>query len=230
MNISGKWALVTGSSRGIGKEIVKALADRGCNLILHSRSLNHTTPLAEELSKKGINVHQIECDLADVSKAEFLADRAEELSGGLDIVYNNAAVMTKYRTDYLYAEYDEYNLSFTVNTIVPIIICSKILPKMIERGFGRIVNITSGIKDEPELAPYAVSKAALDKYVYDMTKKLENTGVTMNLLDPGWLRTDLGGEKAPNSVDTVIPGALMPIITDEFACGKLFHAQDYKDK
>ena len=226
MNIKNKWALITGASRGVGKEIAKAMAAEGCNLILHSRSIEHTKILAEEL--KGVKVFQIEGDLSDVSVAEKIADEAERLSGGLDILYNNAAIMTKYRTEYYSAPADEYEKSFVVNTIVPILICNRIIPKMIERGFGRVINVTSGIKDEPELTPYAISKAALDKYVFDLAKKLEGTGVCMNLMDPGWLRTDLGGDKAPNAVESVIPGAMVPVLLDEAVSGKLFHAQDYR--
>jgi NAD(P)-dependent dehydrogenase (short-subunit alcohol dehydrogenase family) len=92
-----------------------------------------------------------------------------------------------------------------------------------------VVNVTSGIKDEPQLMPYAASKAALDKYVYDMAPHLKNTGVLMNLMDPGWLRTDLGGPNAPNPVESVIPGALVPVLLDDDTCGKFFHAQDYRE-
>jgi NAD(P)-dependent dehydrogenase (short-subunit alcohol dehydrogenase family) len=99
---------------------------------------------------------------------------------------------------------------------------------MIERGFGRVVNITSGIKDQPELMAYAASKAALDKYVYDMAPHLAGTGVTMNLLDPGWLRTDLGGPQAPNAVESVLPGAMVPVLLEDGSCGKWFSAQDYR--
>ncbi len=74
---------------------------------------------------------------------------------------------------------------------------------------------------------YAASKAALDKYVRDMATHLKGSGVLMNLLDPGWLRTDLGGPSAPNSVDSVLPGALVPVLLDDETCGKCFCAQDH---
>jgi NAD(P)-dependent dehydrogenase (short-subunit alcohol dehydrogenase family) len=99
---------------------------------------------------------------------------------------------------------------------------------MIERRFGRVVNVTSGVKDQPQMMAYAASKAALDKYVYDMAPHLQGTGVTMNLLDPGWLRTDLGGLQAPNPVESVLPGALVPVLLEDGTCGKWFSAQDYR--
>jgi len=101
---------------------------------------------------------------------------------------------------------------------------------MLARRFGRIVQVTSGIRNEPELMAYAASKAALDKFVRDTVVKLKGTGVTMNLLDPGWLRTDLGGPKAPNPVESVMPGALVPALVADEMQGQWFSAQDYAAK
>jgi 3-oxoacyl-[acyl-carrier protein] reductase len=229
IDIKGKWALVTGASRGIGKQISYGLAEKGCRLILHSRKLEHTKPIAGEIKKRGIEVLELEADLASPSDAKKMAEQALDLSGGIDILYNNAAVMTSYLEPFK-ATAEDYHLSFTVNVISPIMICDVIVPQMIKRGFGRVINITSGIKDEPELMPYAISKAALDKYVKDLAKKFSGTGVIMSLLDPGWLRTDLGGPKAPNAVETVLPGALIPaLLPDGEDSGQLFHAQDYRE-
>lgn len=227
LDLKNKWALVTGASRGIGNKVVTALAEKGCNLVVHSRKIENTNAVAKQLSEKGVKVFQLEAELSEISKVKELALKAEELSGGIDILYNNAAIMTTYRTDIYSAPEDEYINSFIVNTIAPITICNIIIPKMIKRGFGRVVNVTSGIKDEPQLMPYAASKAALDKYVYDMTKHIKGTGVLMNLMDPGWLRTDLGGPNAPNSVESVLPGALVPVLLEDDTCGVLFRAQDY---
>lgn len=228
IDISNKWALVTGASRGVGLQVANALAARGCNLVLHSRNNAHTAPVAQQLSKD-VKVVQLDAELSDIEAVKRMAEKAEQLSGGIDILYNNAAVMTAYRTDFYTATPDEYLKSFLVNTIAPITICNIVIPEMIKRGFGRVVNVTSGIKDEPQLMPYAASKAALDKYVFDMAKHFKGTGVLMNLLDPGWLRTDLGGPNAPNPVESVLPGALVPVLLDEQICGKLFRAQDYNN-
>ncbi len=111
--------------------------------------------------------------------------------------------------------------------ITPIRITYRLLAGMRERAFGRIVQVTSGIQDQPELMPYAASKAALDKFVRDMAPSLRGTGVLMNLLDPGWIRTDLGGPHAPGAVESVLPGALVPALVDGEVQGVLFRAQDH---
>jgi NAD(P)-dependent dehydrogenase (short-subunit alcohol dehydrogenase family) len=228
LDISGKWVLLTGASRGVGRQVAGALADKGCNLIVQSRKLDHTAELVAQLQARGLTVHALEAELSDHKQVIALGREALRISGGIDILYNDAGFMTPYHEDIFVAEASEYALSFAVNTLAPITLCGLMLPGMIERKFGRVVNVTSGIKDQPQLMAYAASKAALDKYVYDMAPHLTGTGVTMNLLDPGWLRTDLGGDQAPNAVETVLPGAMVPVLLEDGTCGKWFSAQDYR--
>jgi NAD(P)-dependent dehydrogenase (short-subunit alcohol dehydrogenase family) len=225
--LQDKWALVTGASRGVGKQVAQALAAEGCKLILHSRDLAHTTAMAAELKSRGITVHQVAAELSDSVAVLRLVDEVKSLCGTLDILYNNAAIMTPYHENYLDVVPSEYALSFQVNTLAPILLCNAFLPEMMAQKWGRIVNVTSGIKDQPELMAYAASKAALDKYVFDMEPKLADTGVTMNLMDPGWLRTDLGGPNAPNAVESVLPGAIVPVLANDGISGQFLHAQDY---
>lgn len=228
LDISGKWVLLTGASRGVGRQVAGALADKGCHLILHSRKLDHTAPMVAEFSARGLTVHALEAELADQAQVVALGQEALRISGGVDILYNNAAIQNGWHEDKFATDPDEYRISFQVNAIAPITLSNLVLPGMIERGFGRVVCVTSGIKDLPELMAYAASKAALDKYVYDMAPHLAGTGVAMNLLDPGWLRTDLGGPQAPNDVTSVLPGALAPILVEDGTTGKWFSAQDYR--
>jgi NAD(P)-dependent dehydrogenase (short-subunit alcohol dehydrogenase family) len=98
---------------------------------------------------------------------------------------------------------------------------------MVQRKWGRIINVTSGVKDQPEMIAYALSKAAVDKFVADTAGHLKSSGVLINLLDPGWLRTDMGGKQAPNAVESVLPGALVPALLDDGTTGQLFRAQDF---
>lgn len=227
ISIDNKWALITGASRGVGKQLARGLAEKKCNLVLHSRSKKHTKSVKRNLEKEDIKVYHLEADFACPESATTLARKAEELSGGIDILYNNAAISVPWREDFN-APVKEYQKVFNVNVIAPIKICDIILPRMQERGFGRIINVTSGIQDQPELTPYAVSKAALDKYVKDMAIKLEGSNILINLLDPGWLRTDLGGPEAPNSVESVLPGGLVPALLEKGkGSGDLYRAQEY---
>jgi NAD(P)-dependent dehydrogenase (short-subunit alcohol dehydrogenase family) len=222
-----KWAFITGASRGIGRQLALGLADQGCHLILHSREKQHTAALEKELSGREGRVVSLAAELSDQGAVDRLVDEALALCGGLDIVYNNAAIMTPFRKDWRATPAHDYRHSFEVNVITPIHITSRVLPGMRSRGWGRIVQVTSGITNQPELMAYAASKAALDKFVRDTAPSLRGSGVLMNLLDPGWLRTDLGGPKAPNAVESVLPGALVPALLDDDTQGKLFCALDY---
>jgi NAD(P)-dependent dehydrogenase (short-subunit alcohol dehydrogenase family) len=98
---------------------------------------------------------------------------------------------------------------------------------MKERGFGRIINTTSGIRNEPEQAGYSASKAALDKVTTDLAGTVDGTDVIISLADPGWCRTDLGGPSAPNDPDSVIPGIVLGAFVNDKKSGRLFGAQDF---
>ncbi len=219
--------MVTGASRGIGRQVSLALANAGCNLVLHSRDVTHTEQLAAELTANAVQVLQIGAELSDQGQVDTLIETVLTKTGGVDILYNNAAVMTPYRSDWLNFPAKDFRLSFEVNAISLIRLCHGLIPAMKVKGWGRIVNVTSGVAKQPEMSAYAASKAAVDKYVADTADELKGHGILMNLLDPGWLRTDLGGPNAPNAVDSVLPGAMVPVLLDDGTTGTLFRAQDY---
>jgi len=226
IDLKGRWALVTGASRGVGLRVARGLAEKGCRMILHSRKLEGTKALADELKSKGIEVSQVAAELIDPNQVEALIKQVKDICGGtLDILYNNAAVMTTYREPYTVTA-QEYTESFAVNCTAPALLCDAFIPAMVKQNWGRVVNVTSGIADQPQLMAYSCSKAALDRYVRDMVSTLEGTNVLINLMDPGWLRTDLGGPQAPNDPDSVLPGALVPVLLEQ-GSGKLYPAQEY---
>lgn len=225
--IKEKWALVTGASRGIGKEIAIALSKLGCNLVLHSRFVEHTNALSDQLSNKGIDTVSLEADLTDPDQVTQLISDIDNAAPQIDILYNNAAIMMPYHDDVWEIPADEFRKSFETNVISQIRLCNALIPSMMERRWGRIINLISGIDQQPQLAPYAISKAALRKFVHDFVPILEGSGVAMNSLDPGWLKTDMGSQEAPNSVASVIPGALVPALLSDGVSGREFQAQDY---
>lgn len=230
IDIKDKWALVTGASRGIGQQIALGLAGLGVNLVLHSSSKGNQMQTKDLLKDSGVQVHGVEGLLDDPGAINAFVTEAERLSGGIDILYNNAALMTP-ETPIFETPQSDYEKSFQVNVYSVIQICAYFAPKMVSRGFGRIINVSSGIKDTPKLDAYSITKAALDKYTRDLAIELEGSGVLANMLDPGWCRTDMGGAGAYNDAASVLPGALIPAMLGkqepEAPKGILFVAQDY---
>jgi NAD(P)-dependent dehydrogenase (short-subunit alcohol dehydrogenase family) len=226
-SLEGKWSLVTGSSRGVGRYLSAGLARLGSNVVLHSRDLAHTEQLAVEIRALGVRVVCVSGELADQAQLDEMLTQALQQAGQIDVVYNNAAIMAPFRENFFDVPAEDYRKSFEVNVISLARICHRLVPPMIARKWGRVINLTSGIQDQPELSAYSISKAAVDKLVRDFAPKLVGTGVQMNLLDPGWLRTDLGGPRAPNDPSAVLPGALVPALLDDGVSGRFFRAQDY---
>lgn len=225
-SLQGKWSFVTGASRGVGAYLAKGLADLGSNLVLHSRDLAHTSDLAARLRVSGVTVVTVAAELSDPTQIDPLLDRVQA-AAQIDILYNNAAIQVPKQAANWQTSVGDLRRSLEVNLISVIRICDRLAPPMQARGWGRIINLTSGIVDQPEQTAYAVSKAGVDKYVRDFAPKLQGTGVQMNLLDPGWLRTDLGGPNAPGHPASVLPGALIPALLDNGESGRFFRAQDY---
>ncbi len=227
VNVKNRWALITGASRGIGRLDALFLAERGCNLILHSRKLEHTSGLLEEVKTFGVEAYAVQAELSKPDEVEAMLNEIDERGTQVDLILNNAGLQIAYRVDYYKTPVADYTDSFQINTISPIMICYHFLPKMIERGFGRILNTTSGIRLEPEQAGYSASKAALDKVTIDLGSKLQGTDVMINLTDPGWCRTDLGGPHAPNAPESAIPGAVVGIFVDDKKSGRYLGAQNF---
>ena len=227
LEIKNKWALVTGASRGIGQEIARALSALGCNLVLHSRSVEHTNTLAGEIIENGAHAVSLAADLSEPDQVTNLLAEIENTVPQIDILYNNAAIMMPFHQDVWNIPALEFRKSFETNVVSQIRICNALVPSMIERRWGRVINLISGINEQPQLAPYAISKAAFKQYSHDLVPILEDSGVAINALDPGWLRTDMGSQEAPGSVDSVIPGALIPVLLSRSVNGKEFKGQDY---
>lgn len=226
-NVNGKWALITGANRGIGYRIAKFMASKGCNLILHSRSLEHTKDVLAQVRAMGVEAFDVEAELSKPEDVRKMIETINASGKPVDILFNDAGLQVAYRVEYYKTPVEDYVTSFYINTIAPMMLCYEYIPKMIERGFGRVINTTSGIRNEPEQAGYSASKAALDKVTSDLAGKLDGTDVIINLTDPGWCRTDLGGPNAPNDPDSVIPGIVLGAFVDDKKSGRNFGAQDF---
>ena len=226
-NVKGKWALITGAARGIGYLTAKFMAEQGCNLILHSRDVAHTEKVLAEVRAAGVAACSVAADLSDPEAVGRMLEEIDGLGVDVDIVLNNAGLQIAYRTDYCLTPVSDYEISFRVNTIAPAMICYHFLPKMIAKGTGRILNTTSGIALDVCQAGYSASKAALDKITIDLGSRVQGTDVMINLTDPGWCRTDLGGTQAPNAPESAIPGIVVGVFVNDGKSGRNLGAQNF---
>ncbi len=200
----GRWVFVTGASRGLGRLCALYMAKAGANLILQARTVEGLEAVADEAEAMGAEVKVFACDLGDEAQVKSMLTEIDALGVRVDIVLNNAGIQVTYRTDYFETPAEDFVESLRVNTIAPALICYHFLPKMIEAGFGRIVNTTSGIALEPQQAAYSAS-----------------------LTDPGWCRTDLGGPQAPNAPESALPGLVVGAFVDDGKSGRIFRAQEF---
>lgn len=201
-DLEGKNALVTGASRGIGRAIALELASRGAKLALVARSHDLLEKLAAEISEGGS--HAIYKSL-DMQQESFIGDLSRWLKSQdftVDILVNNAGI---YATDFIRFDqpdgWDDSDSSFNelwkstlaVNLTAPYLLAKIFAPRMIERNWGRIINISSisGQKAEAYGSAYSASKFGLNGITQSLALELARHGITVNSVCPGWVDTDM---------------------------------------
>ena len=227
ISVKGKWAFISGASRGIGALTAVFMAERGCNLVLHSRDLGHTEQVLQTVRALGVEAYAVQADLARHEEVVGMLGDIEDRGTAVDIVCNNAGIQVPYRENFWQTPVADFDLCFRVNFTAVATICYHFMPKMIERGFGRVINTTSGIMEQPQQAAYSASKAALDKYTTDLGTAVEGSDLLINLTDPGWLRTDMGGPNAPGAPEDSLPGVVVGAFVDDGKSGRWFSAAEF---
>lgn len=206
-------ALITGANRGLGLAIARGLAQRGHDLLLAVRDLQRGRKASLALARAGVNVRLLQLDLTCLdAHADVMATIA---ATPIDVLVNNAGVHAG--AGVLESDLADYRLTMEVNLFAPLRLMQAVLPGMVERGRGRVVNLSSGSGSHgqglPGPAPYSVSKAALNALTAKTAQTLP-ADVKVNAVCPGWVRTEMGGAQAPLSVregaDTAIWLATLP--------------------
>jgi NAD(P)-dependent dehydrogenase (short-subunit alcohol dehydrogenase family) len=179
------------------------------------------------LEKFKVNTYCVYGELPDESQLDNLIEQVNNLKLSVDILYNNVAIMSPYRLDFWSHSCDNWMTSFKVNVYVMYKLSAAFIPTLIKNGFGSVVNLTSEIEGQSELARFVASKWAANKLTDDIAVKLGNTGVRINRLDPSCLRTNLGGSSADYDVEEVLNGAIAPVlIENDGPNGQLFSTID----
>lgn len=197
-------ALVTGANRGIGQQIARELAHRGHRVVLAVRDREAGEKARAELSTEHEQDHRVvEVDTGDPASIRAAADELRDAGVEVDVLVNNAAVLAEGTP--LKVDEEDIDLSWRVNVRGPWLLIRAFLPGMLERGWGRIVNVSSGGGSFGEgmmlgHTAYAVTKAALNALTVGVAAEVEGD-VKVNAVCPGWVRTRMGGEGAARSVE-----------------------------
>lgn len=192
--LEGRTAVVTGGGRGIGEAVARALAGAGASVLVAARSRAEVDAVAASLREAGHRAEAAVCDVTDPASVEALATTAAERLGAVDILVNDAGVATAgavHRTSL-----EEWNRVLAVNATGTFLCLRAFLPGMVERKWGRVINIASvaGLHGARYIAAYAASKHAVVGLTRSAAADVAATGVTVNAVCPGYVATEMTRE------------------------------------
>jgi len=196
LDLAGKRALVTGSSSGIGRGIATVLAGEGATVIVHGRNRERTEETAATIREAGGTAHLAFGDLATDEGAAAVADAVDQATGGIDILVNNIGGTESYggqMLSWFEVGTGQWLGTLQQNLVSAVRMIHAFVPAMRERGWGRVINISSGGGAEPptSVPDYCAAKAGLNNLTVSLSKELSRSGVTVNTVSPGCTRTDM---------------------------------------
>ncbi len=216
---SKRIAIVTGGNRGIGHEIARQLAKNDVHVVIGARDAAKGEQAVAALKKEGAPVSGFALDVNDTHSVRRFVEHIDKHHGAPAILVNNAGVYPE-STDAKVVDTPTsiWRETLETNLFGAVRMCREVVPLMTKLRFGRIVNISSGLGQLHQMGEgspaYRVSKAALNALTRTLAAEVAGTGILVNSMSPGWVRTDMGGDEAPRSVeegaDTAVWLCLLP--------------------
>jgi NAD(P)-dependent dehydrogenase (short-subunit alcohol dehydrogenase family) len=205
MHENGLVALVSGGNRGIGRDVVRQLGERGITVVLGSRDLKRGEEVAAELEAKDLRIVVKQLDIRNEASVERVARELEEEFGRVDILVNNAGITDPWRGTAEDADFDAVKDVLETNLFGAWRLAKAVIPLMRRNGYGRIVNLSSGMGQLSDMGGhspgYRVSKTGLNALTRMLASELAGENILVNSVCPGWVRTDMGGPGARRSVE-----------------------------
>jgi NAD(P)-dependent dehydrogenase (short-subunit alcohol dehydrogenase family) len=222
---SPRTALVTGGNRGIGLAIVERLSSESLRVILGAREVAAGQNEAARLRKQGANVDAIVLDVSSRAAIDTALAALKKKPIAIDVLVNNAGVLPE--GDLLTLSDEDIDVSIATHVAGPLHLVRKLAPGMIARGYGRIVNVSSGWGSFAEgiggPGVYGVTKAALNALTVRLANDLP-AAVKVNAMDPGWVRTRMGGSGATRSpADAADTAFWLATLPPDGPSGGFFH-------
>jgi NAD(P)-dependent dehydrogenase (short-subunit alcohol dehydrogenase family) len=223
-----KTAVVTGANRGIGLEVCRQLAVLGHRVILASRDEARGQAAAAGLGKTPEEVICHPLDVASLESVLRLRDLVAERYGAADVLVNNAAILTDRAGRVLEVPVEKFRENLETNTLGALMLCQAFVPLMLERGYGRVVNVSSDAGQVEnmvdDMPAYRLSKIALNGLTLMLADRLRGTNVLVNAAHPGWVRTDMGGPHAAVGLEQGASGIVwLATLPEGGPNGGLFH-------
>jgi len=194
-SLKGRVAIVTGASRGLGKEAAEALAEAGASVVLAARRAQWLDPTAQEFKDRGFECLACSCDVTDVVQVHNVAAQTLDRFGRIDVLINNAGI--SWAAPFEEATVDSWNKVLATNVIGTQFMTRAVLPAMRKQGYGKIVNVASvmglvGVpKDILEASSYTASKGAILAMTRELAVNYAAQGIRVNAIAPGFFPTRL---------------------------------------
>ena len=200
-----KIAIVTGGNRGLGREIARQLMKSDILVVIGCRSEPKCAMAVDDLRREGGNIAGFQLDVNDTKSVRRFVDHVEKAHGAPSILVNNAGVYPEStESKVVDTTTSMWRETFETNLFGAVRMCREVVPLMKKLRYGRIVNMSSGLGQLHQMGEgspaYRVSKAALNALTKTLAAEVAGSGILVNSMSPGWVRTDMGGEEAPRSV------------------------------